>query len=114
MAISEHPEKAIQLASLVLSPNVEFALQMNAEVAPVFSHQYALIFWESGKYKQTEKLLEEVLKKQRQLLGYDHPDTLLTMGHLARTYLDLGEHQRAKELSVIVLALWSENPAKHP
>ncbi|KAJ7798224.1 hypothetical protein B0H14DRAFT_3545368 [Mycena olivaceomarginata] len=103
MAISEHPERDIQLASLVLCPHVELAVQMNAEVAPVFSYQYALIFREGGKYKQTEKLLEEVLKKQKQLLGYDHPDTLLTMGHLARTYLDLGELQKAKELSVIVL-----------
>ncbi|KAJ7840733.1 hypothetical protein B0H14DRAFT_3140449 [Mycena olivaceomarginata] len=69
----------------------------------IFRHQFISIFWEGGKYKQTERLLEEVLKKQKQLLGDDHPDTLGTMGNLANIYSDLGELRKAKELSVIVL-----------
>ncbi|KAF7362774.1 FabD/lysophospholipase-like protein [Mycena venus] len=103
MAILERPRQNLQLATLVLCPHVEFAVQMNAEVALVFMHQYISIFWEAGKYKQNEKLIEEVLVKQKQLLGDNHPDTLLIMGSLARTYSDLGEHQKAKELNVIVL-----------
>ncbi|KAF8130025.1 hypothetical protein K438DRAFT_1695364 [Mycena galopus ATCC 62051] len=103
MAISERPEQSIQLASVVLYPHVELATQMDAKVALVFRHQYILIFAEAGKYKQPEKLLEEVLEKQMQLLGDNHSDTLLVMGNLARTYSDLGEHQKAEELTVIVL-----------
>ncbi|KAJ7794120.1 hypothetical protein B0H13DRAFT_2298720 [Mycena leptocephala] len=103
LAISECPKQNIQMASLVLCPHVELASQSNAEIALFFSDQYLLIFGEAGKYKKTEKLLKEVLKKQKQLLGDNHPDTLCTMGNLANTYLGLGEHQKAKELNVVVL-----------
>ncbi|KAF8217235.1 P-loop containing nucleoside triphosphate hydrolase protein [Mycena galopus ATCC 62051] len=103
MAISERPRRDIQLASLVLCPHVELAVQIDAEVALVFSTQYVLILWEAGKYKQTEKLLKEVLEKQRQLLGDNDPQILHTMGNLANTYSHLEEHQKAKELKLIVL-----------
>ncbi|KAF8182437.1 hypothetical protein K438DRAFT_1158751 [Mycena galopus ATCC 62051] len=103
MAISEHPEQNIELASLVLCPHVELAVQMDAELALVFKEQYGWIFWEGGMYKQSEKLLKEVLEKQKQLLGDNHPNTLLTMGSLANRYKDQGEYQKAKELNIIVL-----------
>ncbi|KAF8194714.1 P-loop containing nucleoside triphosphate hydrolase protein [Mycena galopus ATCC 62051] len=103
MAISERPWQNIELASLVLCPHVELVLQIDAELALIFKEQYGLIFWEGGKYKQNEKLLQEVLEKQKQVLGKNHPDTLRTMGKLAITYSNLGEHQKAKELKVIVL-----------
>ncbi|KAJ7740863.1 hypothetical protein B0H14DRAFT_3167854 [Mycena olivaceomarginata] len=106
MAISERPRLArenLHLASLVLCPHVELAVQMNAEVALVFRRQYVCIFVEVGKIQQTERLLEEVLKKQRLLLGDNHPNTLRTMGNLASTYLTLGKSQKAKELHVIVM-----------
>ncbi|KAJ7897516.1 P-loop containing nucleoside triphosphate hydrolase protein [Mycena leptocephala] len=108
LAISERPKQNIQMASLVLCPHVELAAQSNAEIALFFSSQYLLIFKEAGKYKQTEKLLKEVLKKQKQLLGDNHPDTLHTMGNLANTYSDLGEHRKAEELNVIVLEKWKQ------
>ncbi|KAJ7433586.1 P-loop containing nucleoside triphosphate hydrolase protein [Mycena galericulata] len=125
MAISERPKQNIQLASLVLCPHVDSAVKMDAKVALHFERQYSLIFWEAGKYKQAEKLLKGVLGKQKQLLGENHPhtlqtrlkvleeqkqilgdnhpDTLHTMGDLASTYSDLGQHKKAKELRVIVL-----------
>ncbi|KAJ7810086.1 hypothetical protein B0H14DRAFT_2379321 [Mycena olivaceomarginata] len=103
MAISERPRQNNQLTSLVLCPHVELTAQMDAELPLIFRHQFISIFWEGGKYKQTEKLLEEVLKKEKQLLGDNHPDTLGTMGNLANIYSDLGELRKAEELSVIVL-----------
>ncbi|KAF7369456.1 FabD/lysophospholipase-like protein [Mycena venus] len=103
MAISEHPNQSIELASVVLCPHVEFVVQMNAKVALYFSVQYGLMFSGAGKYKQAEKLLKEVLEKWQQLLGDNHPDTLLAMSNLASTYSDLGEHQKAEELQIIVL-----------
>ncbi|KAJ7901372.1 P-loop containing nucleoside triphosphate hydrolase protein, partial [Mycena leptocephala] len=80
MAISGHTQQSIQLAGTIW-PDI----------------------WNNGKYGQAEKLLEEVLEKQKQLLGENHPDTLDTMGYLANTYSDLGEHQKAGELKGIVL-----------
>ncbi|KAF8182452.1 hypothetical protein K438DRAFT_1767370 [Mycena galopus ATCC 62051] len=103
MAISERPWQNIELASLVLCPHVELVVQMDAELALVFKEQYGVIFWEGGKYKQNEKLVKEVLEKQKQLLRDNHPNTLQTMGNLASIYSKLGEHQKAKELTVIVL-----------
>ncbi|KAJ7300706.1 hypothetical protein DFH08DRAFT_725072, partial [Mycena albidolilacea] len=103
MALSARPQYDIQLRSLAICPHVELVLQMDAEVALVFKEQYGLILWEAGKYKQYEKLLEGVLEKQKQVLGDNHPDTLRTMGNLAWTYSDLGEHQKSKELNLTVL-----------
>ncbi|KAJ6570583.1 P-loop containing nucleoside triphosphate hydrolase protein [Mycena vulgaris] len=103
MGISENRTENIQLASLILCPHVELVVQMNAKVALVFRAQYGLIFWDAGKYKQAEKLLKEVLGTQKQLLGENHPDTLISMVNLAITYSRLGEHRKAEELTVIVL-----------
>ncbi|KAJ7919409.1 hypothetical protein B0H13DRAFT_2268514 [Mycena leptocephala] len=128
MAISRHTQQSIQLAGLILLPHVELAVQMKAKVALVFKAQYGRIFWKNGKYRQAEKLLEEVLEKQKQLLGENHPDTLRTMGiwptHTQTwesikkqensrppcipwviwpTHTHLGEHQKAGELNGIVL-----------
>ncbi|KAJ7756939.1 hypothetical protein B0H16DRAFT_1457834 [Mycena metata] len=103
MAISECSEWDMQLTSLLLCPHIELAVQMDAEVALVFRNQYAITFWQGGRYKQAEKLFEEVLKQQTQFLGENHPDTLHTMGNLAGLYSRLGEHRKAKELAVIVL-----------
>ncbi|KAF8195168.1 hypothetical protein K438DRAFT_2126916 [Mycena galopus ATCC 62051] len=44
-----------------------------------------------------------MLEKQKQLLGDNHPDTLYTIGNLANTYSNLGEHQKTEELNVTVL-----------
>ncbi|KAJ7714851.1 hypothetical protein B0H16DRAFT_512159 [Mycena metata] len=103
MAISERPQRDMQLTSLLLYPHVELTVQMNTKVALVFKFQYAMIFWEGGRDKQAGKLQKEVLEEQKQILGDHHPDTLLTMGHLAVSYSNLGEHQKAKELNGIVL-----------
>ncbi|KAJ7711203.1 hypothetical protein B0H16DRAFT_1437922 [Mycena metata] len=103
MAVSERSQWDMQLASLLLCPHIELAVQMETEVALTFKSQYAFIFQEEGKYQRAEKLLDEVLQKQKQVLGGDHPETLQTMANLANSYSDLGEPQRAQELQVIVL-----------
>ncbi|KAJ7735165.1 P-loop containing nucleoside triphosphate hydrolase protein [Mycena metata] len=103
MAMVKRSQWDMQLTSLLLCPHIELAVQMDTEVALTFRSQYALIFWEGGKYKHAEELLEEVLQKQKQFLGEDHPDTLFTMGNLGNSYSALGEHQKAKELISVVL-----------
>ncbi|KAJ7753215.1 hypothetical protein B0H16DRAFT_1690854 [Mycena metata] len=103
MAVSERTQWDMQLASLLLCPHIELAVQRDAEVALVFRNKYVMTFWEGGRYDQAAKLQEEVLEDQKQLLGDSHPDTLFSMGNLAISYSGLGEHQRAKELQVVVL-----------
>ncbi|KAF8190590.1 P-loop containing nucleoside triphosphate hydrolase protein, partial [Mycena galopus ATCC 62051] len=103
MALSERSQHDSQLGSLTLCPHVELAVQMNTEIALAFRKQYGLIFAEAGKYKQCEKLLEQIQEEQKQLLGDNHADTVHSMGNLANTYLALGELQKAEELNVTVL-----------
>ncbi|KAJ7800793.1 hypothetical protein B0H14DRAFT_1686358 [Mycena olivaceomarginata] len=103
MATSKRPRWGTQLASLVLYPHLELAVQSNAEIALLFWSEYVPIFWEAGKYRQSEKFLKEVLEKQKQRLGDNHPDTLGPMSNLAWTYSRLGEHQKAEELNLAVL-----------
>ena len=40
---------------------------------------------------------------RRKLLGPEHPDTLLGMGNLARTYFNQGKFKKAEELELQVL-----------
>ncbi|KAJ7761737.1 P-loop containing nucleoside triphosphate hydrolase protein [Mycena metata] len=110
MAISEWPQWDTQLASLLLCPHVELAVKMDAEVALVFRDRYVTIFWEEGRYKQAVKLQEEVLQKEKQLLGDGHLDTLLSMDKLASLYSALGEYQKAKELQGIKQLLGENHP----
>ncbi|KAJ7726648.1 P-loop containing nucleoside triphosphate hydrolase protein, partial [Mycena metata] len=88
MALSERPRWDMQLASRLLCPHIELAVKMDVEIALVFRAQYATIFREGGRYQQATRLQEEVLEKQRQLLGENHPKTLQTMGDLANSYSD--------------------------
>ncbi|KAF8201999.1 hypothetical protein K438DRAFT_592924 [Mycena galopus ATCC 62051] len=103
LGMATDPEQDMQLASLVLCPHVELAVEMDAKVAPSFQFEYGWILRAAGKYAQAKKLLMEVLKSFKELLGNSHPDTLCVMGTLATIHSDLGEYQKAKELNVIVL-----------
>ncbi|KAJ7809310.1 hypothetical protein B0H13DRAFT_2479113 [Mycena leptocephala] len=55
------------------------------------------------KFREAEFLEVMVLEKWKQLLGADHPDTLLAMGNLAVIYGQLGSYQEAESLQGIVL-----------
>ena len=43
------------------------------------------------------------MDKRKQLLGEDHPHTLMSMGNLANTYQSLGQWKDAEALEVIVM-----------
>ncbi|KAJ7720419.1 P-loop containing nucleoside triphosphate hydrolase protein [Mycena metata] len=103
MAISKRSQWDMQLTSLLLCPHIELAIQMESKVALIFKYHYAIPLWEGGRYIEAEKLQEEVLEEQKQVLGNNHADTLHTMESLALSYSYLGEYQKAKELQIIVL-----------
>ncbi|KAJ7887684.1 acyl transferase/acyl hydrolase/lysophospholipase [Mycena leptocephala] len=63
----------------------------------------AVTYRELGRYQEAEPLESIVLEKQKQLLGSDHPRTLLAMANLAATYRELGRYQEAEPLESIVL-----------
>ncbi|KAJ7811658.1 acyl transferase/acyl hydrolase/lysophospholipase [Mycena leptocephala] len=70
----------------------------------LMSHMDSLIHNQTSiKFREAESLRVIVLEKQKQLLGADHPDTLLAMANLATTYHKLGRYQEAEPLDSIVL-----------
>jgi hypothetical protein len=68
-----------------------------------------------GKLKEAEKLAMSAMKKQRQVLGEDHPMTLWTMFALVNTYHQLGRWKKAEELAVFVMKKLGQIQGKdHP
>ncbi|KAJ7818115.1 hypothetical protein B0H14DRAFT_2601539 [Mycena olivaceomarginata] len=57
------------------------------------------------QFKEAKTLQVQVLEKQRQGPGEDHPDTLLVMSNLASTYNALGQFEEAEKLYVEVLQM---------
>ncbi|KAJ7495014.1 kinase-like domain-containing protein [Mycena latifolia] len=56
-----------------------------------------------GRFSEAEQLAVELVDKQTQILGADHPDTLRSVFTLAATYADTGEYRKAQELTVAVM-----------
>ena len=53
--------------------------------------------------KEAEELLVQVMETSKHVLGPEHPNTLLSMGNLASTYLDQGRWKEAEKLGVQVM-----------
>jgi len=51
-----------------------------------------------GEYERARQLHEDTLSHRRQVLGEEHPHTLLSADNLAADLRVLGEHERARQL----------------
>jgi hypothetical protein len=58
-----------------------------------------------GKLAKAEEIYREVLTVRRRVLGYEHPDTLLTANNLANTLTGLGKYVVADAICREVLAV---------
>ena len=67
--------------------------------------KFALVLWENGDSNNTEKLEVQVMDMRKKLLGEKHPDTLISMGYLARTYWDQGRWNEAEQLQLQVMEM---------
>ena len=68
-----------------------------------------------GSYQDSRDLDEEVLAAQRELLGEDHPHTLMTAGGLARDLRGLGAYHQALLLDERTFTSWKRNfTEEHP
>ena len=65
--------------------------------------KFIKVYVDNGQWLQAVELKEKVLEARKRILGEEHPDTLLSMGNLARSYSDLGRRQDAVELEEKVL-----------
>jgi hypothetical protein len=62
-----------------------------------------MIYYHAGRSEEAKELDLAALERRKQVLGIDHPDTLLTMEALALAYEKLGQFHMAEELEVVVL-----------
>ncbi|KAF9474141.1 hypothetical protein BDN70DRAFT_816206 [Pholiota conissans] len=63
----------------------------------------AHVYSEQGHWDKAEELQVEVMKKRKQVLGDNHPDTLTSMANLATTYWNQGHWKEAEGLQVEVV-----------
>ncbi|PKK50880.1 hypothetical protein CI102_4817, partial [Trichoderma harzianum] len=73
------------------------------------------IYSAQGRYKEAEEIAVVALDRQREILGKEHPDTLLSMHNLACTWIELGRHSSALTLIEECVqyrrsVLWPEHP----
>lgn len=64
---------------------------------------YAVALMIDGWYMESEELLLQVVKRDKAVLGEEHPNTLTNMGNLASTYSKQGQWKKAEALRVQVM-----------
>ncbi|KAH8833019.1 P-loop containing nucleoside triphosphate hydrolase protein [Flagelloscypha sp. PMI_526] len=70
-----------------------------------FLHSAGQIYREGGLFSESSEIYEKELREKRQILGSEHPHTLMSMNNLSSTYSYLGRHQDALQLVEQVVEL---------
>src|SRR5204862_129233 len=79
------------------------AVNKNGEDRTELAWNFGLCLLSDGRYNEAEKALLEVMRRNRTVLGEEHPDTLTSMANLASTYRNQGRWTEAEELEVQVI-----------
>ncbi|PIE03472.1 MAG: hypothetical protein CSA81_01960 [Acidobacteria bacterium] len=58
----------------------------------------ALSLSKLGRFEESERLFEEIVDIQKQILGEEHPDTLASLGNLGIQKIELGKYQEAETI----------------
>ncbi|KAJ7458462.1 hypothetical protein FB451DRAFT_579971 [Mycena latifolia] len=103
MSITKIRREDIQLASLELLPHLDALIGKGTSITPDFRSEYGHIYSWAGRWKDAKQLQLAVLADQRNLLGEDHPHTLLIMARLASAHWRGDELKEAEVLEVDVL-----------
>ncbi|KAJ7850963.1 P-loop containing nucleoside triphosphate hydrolase protein [Mycena leptocephala] len=103
MSIEGIPYDHQQLASLRLISHVDSLRYGNQQVVVDFGAQYGKVYYHAAQYEEAMELHLTVLKKRKQVLGDDHPETLLAIDPLVAICGHLGRFHEAAELGVVVL-----------
>ncbi|KAF8143480.1 P-loop containing nucleoside triphosphate hydrolase protein [Mycena galopus ATCC 62051] len=92
-----------ETTSLWLMPHLESLLQNRLDTEPDFNLEFGSLYLYSARVQKAEQLQTIVLEKQKTALGTDDPQTLMTMGNLAGTCVELGQFKDAETLTTAVL-----------
>ncbi|NMD37815.1 MAG: tetratricopeptide repeat protein, partial [Christensenellaceae bacterium] len=70
----------------------------------IIDERYGIVLSNVGRYEESLKIFEEVLSKRKEILGENHPDTIVAMNNLGVSYSNLGEYENAFKISKEVLS----------
>ena len=79
------------------------ALLNPEEILPSVLDRIAHFYFKQGQWKEAEVLVVAVMEKRKQVLGDNHPQTLVNMGNLADIYRKQGHWKEAEILQVVVM-----------
>jgi len=63
--------------------------------------KFGLVFRENGDWTGAENLDIQVMKTRNEVFGQEHPDTFISMGNLALTYLNQRRWNEAEQLEIL-------------
>lgn len=84
--------------ALALLDENEFQKQIEKYID--YIRKLGICLHSDGRYNEAEKLLVQVVKTRRQVLGSEHLDALISMNDLALNYIKQGRHKDGAELSM--------------
>ncbi|ORY64996.1 P-loop containing nucleoside triphosphate hydrolase protein, partial [Pseudomassariella vexata] len=90
-------------------------ISINKDKTSFEMHSLVQIATRICRWEAAEKLFIKVIKRNKQKLGADHPDTLTSMANLASTYQKQGRWKEAEKLEVEVMETRKQKlGADHP
>ena len=72
---------------------------------PLVLRTFALIYHHTGRLKEAEELGRQVIETRKQILGDEHPDTLMSMNDLVWMYWSQGRFKEGEELGTQVVKI---------
>ena len=94
-------------AMLADEPDASAAKALRTQLLRV-RFNLANILRDQAKFEEARALDEQVLQEQRDLLGEDHPHTLMTAGSLAADLKALGRYEEALDRDEVTYAAWRD------
>jgi tetratricopeptide (TPR) repeat protein len=94
-----------QMFRRTLLPHVEMVLWGHSFTDAEVSARLWLVYFESGHWKEAEKLAVQVMETRKRVLGAEHLDTLTSIANLASTYRNQGRWKEAEQLEVQVMEM---------
>jgi tetratricopeptide (TPR) repeat protein len=88
-----------------LLPHIDASLRCGTSIDPGVAESLCIPYYECGRWKEDEKLMDLVMEIWKKVLSEDHPDMLRCMNNLASMYTRQGRWKEAEELRMRVMEM---------
>ena len=86
-----------------LLPHVDSVLRGGTATVLDVADRLQLVYVDSGRWQEAEKLQIMVMEAMKHVFGEEHPDTLMCMDNLASTYQNRGRRKNVERIPVLVI-----------